>query len=105
MNLYPDHVQALISMVDLLTKRVVSLEKLVEKAMVLKTIADAYDSNDLDNDARKRWGMNDEHPSSTLPEHIELYAGRGGRRLLTLTHCLEFRASFVELLNHAPKTK
>lgn len=58
----------------------------------LVAIADAYDANELDDEARKRWGVNLEHESTTPPESIELYTGRGGRRLLTLQHCLDVRA-------------
>lgn len=55
--------------------RIEDLEKAVK---VLATIADAYDDNALDDEARKTWGANDEHRNTTPPEKIELYSGRGG---------------------------
>lgn len=59
----------------------------------LVAIADAYDDNELDDEARKFWGGGDpgEHENKTPPEKIELYTGRGGRQLLTLEHCLAAR--------------
>jgi len=57
----------------------------------LVTIADAYDANALDDEARKRWGRDEEHENETPPDQIELYAGRGGKELLTLAHCLRAR--------------
>lgn len=57
----------------------------------LVAIADAYDANALDDEARKWWGRDNEHTNTTPPEQIELYAGRGGRQLLTLADCLRAR--------------
>lgn len=57
----------------------------------LVAIADAYDENALDDEARKTWGPNDEHQNERDPADIELYSGRGGRRLLTLADCLKAR--------------
>ena len=57
----------------------------------LAKIADLYDANELDDEARKSWGPNDEHENETPPEQIILYSGRGGRTLLTLADCLEAR--------------
>ena len=56
----------------------------------LVKIADAYDENELDDEARKHWtyGTND-----TPHEDIELYQGRGGRQLLTLKDCMVARAA------------
>lgn len=65
----------------------------VELLAPLIKIADAYDSNNLDDEARKTWGKNDEHTNTTPPEQIELYTGRGGGTLLTLAHCLAARAA------------
>ena len=70
-------------------------EGCVEAARVLAKIADAYDDNGLDDEARKFWGKNDEHHNTTPPEHIELYDGRGGRCLLTLADCLNARAALA----------
>jgi hypothetical protein len=67
----------------------------------LVAIADAYDANNLDDEARKFWGATDQHENTTPPEQIELYTGRGGRRLLTLADCLAAR----ELVREAAKAK
>lgn len=69
------------------------IAELTKALAPLKTIADCYDANDLDDEARKTWGMNDEYSNSTPPGQIELYNGRGGRRLLTLQDCLAARAA------------
>lgn len=74
--------------VDRFTDRVAALEAALAP---LVAIADAYDDNALDPDARKRWGPNLEHENLRPPEQIELYTGRGGRRLLTLRDCLRAR--------------
>jgi hypothetical protein len=57
----------------------------------LVDIANAYDANNLDAEARKLWGMKLEKVNTTPPERIELYTGRGGNRLLTLADCLKAR--------------
>lgn len=59
----------------------------------LVRIADAYDANELDDEARKRWGRELEHENSTPPDDIELYSGRGGQRLLTLADALAARSA------------
>ncbi len=61
----------------------------------LKLIADAYDANELDDEARKHWGRKNEHTNSTDPAEIELYQGRGGKRLLTLQDALNARAALT----------
>jgi hypothetical protein len=66
-------------------------EALEEALAPLVAIADAYDDNELDDEARKRWGKNLEHENQTPPEDIELYSGRGGAQLLTLRDCLRAR--------------
>lgn len=53
----------------------------------LVAIADAYDANELDDEARKFWGRNDEHQNESAPSQIKLYAGRDGRQFLNLRHC------------------
>lgn len=58
---------------------------------VLAAIADAYDENNLDDEARKRWGANYEHTNTRPPEEIILYSGRGGGTLFTLADCLAAR--------------
>jgi hypothetical protein len=60
-------------------------------AHVLARIADAYDDNRLDNEARKRWGPDDEITNARRPVDIILYTSRGGGTLLTLADCLEAR--------------
>lgn len=59
--------------------------------MPLVTIANAFDANELDDEARKFWGKNYEHENVRDPDTIELYTGRGGKRLLTLGDCLRAR--------------
>lgn len=66
-------------------------ERMADALRPLTAIADAYDDNDLDGDARKSWGSNLEHTSQILPKDVVLVSGRGGRGLLTLEHCLEAR--------------
>lgn len=61
----------------------------------LLAIADAYDDNDLDDEARKRWGRNLEHENDTPPERIQLYHGRGGKPLLTLAQCFAAREAVL----------
>lgn len=59
----------------------------------LVAIADAFDANNLDDEARKYWGVTGDHQENTTPhDKIELYTGRGGGRLLTLAHCMDARA-------------
>jgi hypothetical protein len=66
------------------------IEALTAALQPLVRIADAYDENELDDEARKSgsWGEN-----QTPHEHIELYQGRGGRQLLTLKDCMVARAA------------
>lgn len=66
-------------------------QKLVECLRPLTVIAEAYDDNELDDDARKFWGQNNEHTNTVDPDQIELYTGRGGKCLLTLADCLKVR--------------
>jgi len=70
--------------------------RLREALRPLVAIANAYDENSLDNEARKFWGSNDEHQSETLPEDIEMVSGRGGLELLTLQQCIKARAALKE---------
>ena len=56
----------------------------------LARIADAYDRNELD-ETRPEWFR------GHAPETVELYAGRGGKRLLTLADCLEARRALDAL--------
>jgi hypothetical protein len=63
-------------------------------AQVLAAIADAYDKNALDDEARKFWGPPPDynaHTNQTPPDDIILYTGRGGVELLTLGDCLRAR--------------
>lgn len=57
----------------------------------LVAIADRYDSNDLDDEARKYWGRDLENTNDKDPASIVLYTARGGGTLLTLAHCLKAR--------------
>lgn len=66
-------------------------KSMIEILQPLIDIANAYDRNNLDDSARKFWGRENEHQNEGDPAEIELYAGRGGKRLLTLQHCLDAR--------------
>ena len=71
------------------------LAKVVEALTPLAAIADAFDANELDDEARKFWGQ---HSVNTTPhEDIELYQGRGGKQLLTLADCTFARATLAEI--------
>lgn len=59
----------------------------------LAAIADAYDANELDDEARKTWGARGEHTNMVLLADIEIYQGRGGRRLLTLQDAMDARSA------------
>ena len=74
-----------------------ALEPLTTALKPLADIADAYDDNALDDEARKFWGTDNENQNTTPPEQIELYQGRGGKRLLTLQQCLDAREALKEL--------
>ena len=66
--------------------KVVSVERIrqLQQAVApLVAIADAYDASGLD-EARPEWGI-------ANPGAVELYTGRGGKRLLTLADCLKAR--------------
>ena len=73
------------------------LAKTVEALRPLIAIADAFDENELDDDARKFWGGNYEHENHKPHDQIELYSGRGGKRLLTLGDAMNARAVLAEL--------
>ncbi|PZU95551.1 MAG: hypothetical protein DI527_00655 [Chelatococcus sp.] len=69
----------------------------------LVRIADAFDANELDDEARKSWGLNGEFTalSQRTPDEIQLYTGRGGRELLTLADCFAARGA-VRLSDDRP---
>lgn len=70
----------------------------VERALaVLANIADKYDANELDDEARKKWGEFDEYDSVYSPLQIILYTGRGGATLLTLADCIAARDALASL--------
>lgn len=61
----------------------------------LAAIADAYDANNFDFDgARKFWGQPDTHRRMPL-DRVEMYAGRGGKRLLTLDDAMKAREAIA----------
>lgn len=71
------------------------LMALVEAISPLVAIADAFDANELDDEARKFWGQ---HSVNTTPhENIVLYSGRGGKEMLTLADCMKARATLARL--------
>ena len=69
----------------------VDVSLLLAAIQPLVDIANAYDQNELDDDARKFWGKFNQHMNVEDPNNIELYAGRGGKRLLTLQDALNAR--------------
>ncbi|MDR3502904.1 MAG: hypothetical protein P4L79_10000 [Legionella sp.] len=71
-------------------------EKVLRDALrPLAAIANAYDANNLDDEARKFWGRDNEHTNNATPDQIELYSGRGGKRLLTLADCFSARTALI----------
>lgn len=73
--------------------------EIIRSLKVLAKIADAYDANELDDEARKFWGLRDEQQTSYDPQQIELYSGRGGKRLLTLADCIVARETLRAVEN------
>lgn len=68
-----------------------SIRTITEAIVPLADIADAWDNNNLDDDARRLHGADSECANTTPAARIELFAGRGGQRLLTLDQCLAGR--------------
>ena len=60
----------------------------------LVKIADAYDENALDDEARKFWGKDLENKNEKDPSDVVLYSGRGGKTLLTLRDCIYARTIY-----------
>ncbi len=61
----------------------------------LKPFADvwkAYLNNELDDEARRIWGAQDEHTNPNSPRDIWIYSGRGGKELINLDMCREAAA-------------
>ncbi len=80
----------------------IELVDVLRALLPLVAIAEAYDKNELDDEARKYWGGIDRKPiteNDTDPSDIELYQGRGGKRLLTLKDCFFAR----DLVNEIKK--
>lgn len=73
--------------------------EIIDALMPLAHIADAYDGNNLDDEARKYLGKNLEFNNRTPLDQIELYGGRGGKRLLTLADCMKAREVVKQLLS------
>lgn len=63
----------------------------------LVAIADAFDSNDLDDQARKFWGANDEFSFDGDPKDVALVTSRGGAFLLTLADVLAARDALATI--------
>ena len=73
-------------------------ETLAAALKPLANIADAFDENELDDEARKHWGLENEHTNQTPCHLIELFSGRGGRSLLTLADAM-FARRALETMN------
>jgi hypothetical protein len=71
-----------------------AMGELVEALRPLAVIADAFDKNELDDEARKHWAYG---TNETPHDQIELYQGRGGKLLLTLADCMTARAVIAKL--------
>lgn len=65
--------------------------EIINALQPLVDIANAYDMNELDDEARKYWGAETIIMNDTPHTRIELYTGRGGKRLLTLHDCMVAR--------------
>lgn len=78
------------------------MQRIREALAPLVAIADAYDANNLDDEARKFWGPKLEHTNDCNPKQIELYCGRGGKKLLTLDMCFQARDLMQELKDDEP---
>lgn len=63
----------------------------------LAAIADAYEKNALDDEARRFWGLDYQHENETPFKDIILYQGRGGKILLNLQDCFDARQSMKEI--------
>lgn len=74
----------------------IDIEKLRAALKPLARIADKYDANELDDEARRFWGHSLELENSTPPDQIELVQGRGGARLLTLADAFAARDAIKE---------
>lgn len=70
-----------------------SIPTLFDALTVLTKIGEAYFENNLNDEARRFWGANNEHSNQTPSARIELYAGRGGKQLLTLADCFFAKAA------------
>lgn len=85
-----------------------TMNRVVDVLKRLALIANAYDDNDLDDEARKRWGKDLEHLNDRPASDITLYSGRGGKELLTLQDCFDARAVMHQIapgLMPAPRTE
>jgi hypothetical protein len=74
-----------------MTAIMVDEDLLLQALKPLADIANAYDNDELDDEARKFWGSNQEFMNNRDPSAIELYQSRGGRTLLTLRDCFTAR--------------
>jgi hypothetical protein len=84
----------LISLADAFAARLAIIRGvgLLIAAAPMVAIADAFDANELDDEARKFWGRDLENTNETPPIDIELVCTDGGSVILTLAHALEVRA-------------
>ncbi len=67
-----------------------AIDDLLDALAPLLAIAEAYDANELDDEARKEWAFG---ANTTPHDQIELYQGRGGKQLLTLADAMKARAA------------
>lgn len=70
-----------------------TIPSLFNALTVLTKIGEAYFENNLNDEARRFWGENDENVNQTPSAMLELYSGRGGKQLLTLQDCFFAKAA------------
>jgi hypothetical protein len=69
---------------------------LVEALTPLAYIADQFDENNLDDEARKFWGTEEQHENDSDPATIELVQSQGGAGLVTLADALAARTVLAQ---------
>lgn len=75
-------------------------KKAMHSLLPLANIWQAYLDNELDDEARRFWGKDNENENQTNPYDIEIYSGRGGKSLLNLGQCREAAAAVAMLRRH-----
>lgn len=74
---------------------------LMEAIQPFVAISRAYDANELDDEARKFWGERLQNRNETPLDQIEIFSGRGGRRLLTLADACHGHTAYLQAAEDA----